>query len=1006
MDLAQLSRREFLKAGGSVALGLSLLHRLPFEAGEASAATGTAPGPRYTSFEDLYRARWKWDRVTRGTHCVDCYPGNCSWNVYVKNGIVWREEQAAPYPTVEPGVPDMNPRGCQKGASFSAVMYGAERIRYPLKRVGPRGSGKWKRISWDQALTEVADGMIDAIESTGPESVVLELGPGNLGIFQAAGVSKFMMQIGATALDVDGIIGDFNAGNYITFGKFHHVSSVDDWFHADLILIWHMNPVYTRIPSYHFISEARYKGAEVVTIAPDFSPSAIHADRYLPVSLGTDAALALGACQVILAENLMHADFVREQTDLPLLVRTDTGRYLRESDRKKEAREDQLYWLDEKTHKVVRAPLQTLATGAVTPALDGVATVRLADGTKVEVEPVLARLRRMLDAHYTPDQASAICGTPAEEIRNLARKVAKKKTHLLVGWNAAKYYHGDLMERSQCLLLALTGNWGKQGTGTRGWNECGDAKHIFWGRRSATAAEGDRVEKTLAALNKRIQEKDPTLSDEMVAIERERILGSVAGYAPPIFYWNNHAGYDKVWANPAWGDRSMKRPFAEYWKEALEKGWWTGYTEPKPSSVPQVYVGVAGSTIRRTRGGQKQLLGVLWPKLKLVVSVDPRMSQTCRYSDIILPPAWFYERADFRFFTPSVSFNTFTDQAVAPVGDTKTEWEMFGLLAKKVGERAKARGLTEFKRTRELTRSMIELLPPALQKAHELLGDDLFQRAVSLTLPGLSRSLRRKVKYGDLYKEYTFGGQISEKDNNKALELFVADSVREGFFPEGTTLQTYKDKAVVRMVGIGKYDPAGLNVATDIHPDKTVNPLSWHTEKKIPYPTYSRRAQFYIDHPWFLEAGEALPVHKDNPTMGGNFPLEMTSGHMRWSVHSIWITQKLILRTNRGKPLLFVNPKDAAARGIEDDNLVRVWNDYASFHVNVAIMPSMRPGQVMMYHAWEPYQFPKGKSYDIAIPGMIKYLHLAGGYGHLNFWRWNWQPTQADRATRVEMERA
>lgn len=1002
MHSGNVSRREFLKTSGSLALALTFLDLRPFTGSKAMAASPATP---YQSIEDIYRGRWKWDKVTRGTHCVDCYPGNCAWNVYVKDGVVLREEQAANYPIVEVGVPDMNPRGCQKGASFSSVMYGPERIRYPLKRVGARGSGKWKRVSWDAALDEIAEAVVDAVETTGPESVILEMGPGNLGIFQATGVSKFAVLLGATALDVDGLIGDFNAGNYITFGKFHHVSSVDDWFHADLILIWHMNPIYTRIPSYHYISEARYKGTEVITIAPDFSPSAVHADLYMPVNPGTDAALALGACQVILAENLANLDFVREQTDLSILVRKDTGRYLRETDLKEGGREDQLFWLDETSGKVVPAPLATLDTGAVTPALAGTATVTLAGGESIEVEPVMPGLRRMLNAKYTPEQASAICGTKPELIRNLGRKAASKKTHLLLGWNAAKFYHGDLMERAQCLLLALTGNWGKPGTGTRGWNETADAKHIFWGRREATEKEGARVEKTLQELNKRIHDKDPTLSEEMVAIERERILGSVAGYSPPIFYWYNHAGYDKIWENKAWSDPDMKRPFSEYWNEAMEKGWWTGYTEPTKERVPQVLIGVAGSTIRRTRGGQTQLLGTLWPKIKLIVSVDPRMSETCRHSDIILPPAWFYERADFRFFTPSVTFNTFTDQAVPPLGDTKTEWEMFGTLCRKIGERAKARGLTEFRRKRELTRALLDTLPTPLRKAHELLGDNLFQKAVQLTLPGLSRALRQKGKYGDLYKEYTFGGQIKESDNDKALELFVADSVREGFFPKGTTLQTYRDKGIVRMTGLGKYDPVGLNVATDIKPDKTVNPLTWHTDKKIPYPTYSRRAQFYIDHPWFIEAGEALPVHKDNPAMGGNYPLEMLSGHQRWSVHSIWVVNKLLLRCHRGKPVLLVNPKDAEQRGIADDDLVRVWNDYNSFQVHIATAPSMRPGEVVIYHAWEPYQFPGGKSYDIAIPGMIKYLHLAGGYGHLNFWRWNWQPTQADRAVRVDMEK-
>ena len=94
-----------------------------------------------------------WDKVVRSSHWVNCwYQAHCAWNVYVKDGMVWREEQVADYPQIRPDVPDFNPRGCQKGACFSERMYDPARVRYPLKRAGERGSGKWKRISWEQAL--------------------------------------------------------------------------------------------------------------------------------------------------------------------------------------------------------------------------------------------------------------------------------------------------------------------------------------------------------------------------------------------------------------------------------------------------------------------------------------------------------------------------------------------------------------------------------------------------------------------------------------------------------------------------------------------------------------------------------------------------------------------------------------------------------------------------------------------------------------------------------------
>ena len=102
------------------------------------------------------------------------------------------------------------------------------------------------------------------------------------------------------------------------------------------------------------------------------------------------------------------------------------------------------------------------------PALEGVFTATLADGRVVEVEPVFARLRRHLEA-YTPERAGAICEIHPDNIRALARKVATRRTKIFIGWNSGKYYHGDLMERAMALLLGLTGNWGRKGTGTRSW---------------------------------------------------------------------------------------------------------------------------------------------------------------------------------------------------------------------------------------------------------------------------------------------------------------------------------------------------------------------------------------------------------------------------------------------------------------------------------------------------------------------------------------------------------
>lgn len=146
----EFSRRQFLKTTGASALALSL-HSLGFSESKALAGEKLIREWDYSTWEDLFRDEWSWDTVTFGTHLVDCYPGGCTWRVYTRDGIVWREEETGDYEVVDPQGPDWNPRGCQKGCTYSHMMYNPDRLKYPMKRIGERGEGKWKRIPWDEA---------------------------------------------------------------------------------------------------------------------------------------------------------------------------------------------------------------------------------------------------------------------------------------------------------------------------------------------------------------------------------------------------------------------------------------------------------------------------------------------------------------------------------------------------------------------------------------------------------------------------------------------------------------------------------------------------------------------------------------------------------------------------------------------------------------------------------------------------------------------------------------
>ena len=337
--MIDLTRRELLIAGaiGSMSLSLRALAPRSVTADEGTPVT-TEP-PAYTDYRDVYRAAWRWDRVVRGTHLrANCFSA-CAWDLYVKDGVVWYEEQSDVNAREVPGLSDFAPRGCQKGACYSNLMTNPDRITHPMERVGPRGSGRWRRISWEQALTRLADAMLDATLEGGAETVVYDNGTSNVDTGPGATAEmRLFSLLGSTFLDGFGGTGDLALGAVQTWGTTFVDGSADDWMRADTLVFWSSNPVTTRMPDAHFATEARYRGTTVITVAPDYSASSIHASLWVNPHQGSDAALALGIARSILERGAIDEDYIREQTDLPFLVCEDTGLFLRQSDREADGR--------------------------------------------------------------------------------------------------------------------------------------------------------------------------------------------------------------------------------------------------------------------------------------------------------------------------------------------------------------------------------------------------------------------------------------------------------------------------------------------------------------------------------------------------------------------------------------------------------------------------------------------------------------------------------------------
>jgi DMSO reductase family type II enzyme molybdopterin subunit len=908
------------------------------------------------SHDAMRRANWEWDKVVKSSHLTNCaYQQACNFNLYVKDGVVLREEQAANYPARnDPSVPDFNPRGCQKGACYTHRVYDPTRIKYPMKRVGARGEGKWKRISWDEALTEVADAIIDTVTNEGPDSIVQAGGTRvmNAGS-EGAGPSTFFLSLGAPMSNVTADNGDDHQGVAITMGKVIIADSGDNWFYSNMILVWGGNPAYTNIPNFHFIAEARYNGTKVVTIAPDYSPSAFHADLWVPVNIGSDAALALSMCQVIMREKLYKEEFVREQTDLPLLVVESTGKYLREKDLKAGGRDDIFYLWDSRAGKLAQAPRKSLALEGLAPALEGAYRVETLHGP-VSVKPLMEVMRAHLDRSYTPEQASLVTGVSPRVIEQLAREVAAAKGVVNIStYNWGKFYHGDLIERAILLVFALCGHIGRRGATYSAFSMIGLDTSI-----GGLERRGDQIILSAAGADPRFaQWREEGYTDEMILYEYVHESFSSERITPTSLMYYIHGGIlDQCEKNPGW-DPYMKRPIKEYVREAFEKKW--QFIAPGPDKEPRVMFALGGNFLRRARS-TNTLLETFLPKLRFLVSIDWRWNSTALYSDVVLPACTWYEKTStFMVGSPVQPFVHVVNQAAPPLYDSMGEWKMFCLLARKLEERARERGVESYKDNKGVER-----------------------------------------RFAGLEDKVTFGGLYHEDDE----EGIARDALLNASNVEQIDWEEFKERGLAEYTGVGT-GMRSIGNACDVVPGEPMVPLTWHTERKDPYPTLTRRIQFLIDHELFRELGEDLPVHKDPPLAGGDYPLQITGGHARWSIHSDQVDDTLMLQLQRGEPVMFVSRKDAAARGIVDGDTAEVSNNTGTFRIQTVVSPAVRPGQLIIYHAWENYQFSGWHHFKTVMASPMNPIELAGDYFQIRPITMANYPGFSDRDTRVDIKK-
>ncbi len=869
----------------------------------------------YRGWETLYREQWDYDSFGRTTHSVNC-TGSCTWKVYVKNNIAFKEEQYADYPEINPDLPTYNPRGCQKGANYKEYVYGPQRVKYPLIRTGARGEGKWRKASWEEALSYIASKIVDTISNHGPDTVTFySANHAKFGITYAAG-ARLANLIGGVVCSFYDWVSDLPPGEPMTWGVQTDSCESADWFNSKYILLWGSNLLETRIPDAHFLTEARMHGTRIVAIFPEYNPVSIHADIFVPVKAGTDCALALSMANVIVNEELYDEAYVKQYTDLPMLIRNDSGKFLRENDIIDGGSPDKFYFWDMNTSKPVLAPGTggtasspdwTLHLGSIAPALEGTFTVNMLSG-QVDVTTVFSLLKQRL-ADYDPSKVSGTTGVNAGLITQLAREFAKTKpARIINGAGTNHYYHNDLTNRSQILLAALTGNVGIPG---------GGFDH-YVGQEKIWCDEG--FFKLAYPLGRPKQRFVPTTLWTYV---HSSITSDIDGLWP--------------------------RPIHEYIRESVNNGWMPLYPAGTLESgrSPKVLI-VWGANYLNQAKGAESILANLWPKLDLIVDIDFRMNTTGLYADVILPAASMFEKWDLSAADLHSYINPFTP-IIPPQVDSRTDWQIFQALAKALAD-------TKFSFTD--------------------------------TLPDGSTITR---DFSTLVEDFTASGKL-ESDKNAGQYILDNSVETRGMTMDGINQQPRRFVATSE------------EWTSEIKSDEAYYGFQRMYESKRPLSTLTGRQQFYIDHDWFLnEFHEELPVYKP-PVDGNKYSLRWLTPPGRWSIHSVWRDAVYQLRLQRGRPIVYLNPDEASARGLADNNAVEIYNDNGVIIAYLCISQRIPVGMALMYQGWERYNFQKG-GFQSPTTIHIKPTQLAGGYGQLKFRVNYWGPTGNQKDTRVEIRK-
>lgn len=335
------------------------------------------------------------------TACAHDCGGRCVLKVHVKDGVITRIETD--------GGEEPQYRACLRGRAYRQRVYAADRLQYPMKRVGERGEARFQRISWDEALDAVARQLLHVKKEYGPASIFYLALSGSTTPLQGQRRPLYRLFNMFGGCTIWWAAASFEASAFasrITLGSTTTANTRDDLLNSKLIILWGINPANTVwvTNTSHYLARAREAGIRIVSVDPRYTDStAVFAHQWVPIRPGTDAALLAAMAYVMVTERLHDQAFLDKYT-----VGFDKFR-------------DYVLGVE-----------------------DGVAK--------------------------TPQWAEAITGVPSGTIVSLAREYAlTKPSALLAGWGPGRSANGEQFHRAAITLAAMTGNIGIHGGNAAGF---------------------------------------------------------------------------------------------------------------------------------------------------------------------------------------------------------------------------------------------------------------------------------------------------------------------------------------------------------------------------------------------------------------------------------------------------------------------------------------------------------------------------------------------------------